>query len=949
MDHYRLLSPISRDCESRHHTHKIIECAYPPIPVTAEKLFEEVESRGDKTFYSQRQLKAHFGKEETIWRLLRCGCDQCKTQRGDPLDVQRYYRYIFEKHAWLLLPIMVYLGKLHFIYPWLDTMEMPKNNSKTHTPVQCSNVEPLRRLLPHDLERTLFISAYERAVKMFSPFVFQIDHSGTVPPKPLIFYERFPFQEERKRTRQGQFGTLLYFEIPDEYVDGSVASRMEAYPKSITGRGNAKKYRFARKVLKFNPQGGMEKEMLQLVSRIKGRASENIITLLALYYWRESVHYVFPFVESSLYSVLREGHFQDQSPHSLLRLPDHWLWDQMVGVARALSAIHTGIDNPFSENEGKVIAFHFDLKPDNILVTADRKLKITDFGQSVIELVNDDEERSTSFMPGDIKYNAPESRLDKDARRSSSDEPRNIQVLLNYDVWSLACIMVEVLIFILADPSQRGTEKNELQAFDEELNAEKPEVVFFGVNDVKTCVSQKVDSIAERFINRHPSDEVHEEYISSVRELIHEMFRHNKALRPQSERVKECLEDAAETYLLACQLRGDRLRTRIKRKELEMEGISGFREIGWCKDDTVVSFLEMNEVSVKVQRIDQTAVDLPESCRIQLLYKPEEVKRRVIKPAQFILKWGFEKQGKEPTVRECIIDTAYAQFIPTYLYKEEAEDEEGLERGEEPENEEKKEDEPEIEEKNEEKKKPANEYKCTLFDGVTGIGSDIDLILTLGFKSRRDVENFQGALLHHKVIPNFGQTILAQKVTWTERSTSRLRRGNTWTTVRTQIQFWTEEKLNYCSDLESQSTESVTDILRRPSFASTYSAYSTNIPSNASSSAKFVAMAIFSKDQPFVLLPLNTGDKSFSLESDREIMISYNSRDNYKSFRIATTSLDYPWEDLESEFVAPTIPLDEGLLQPGDEDRKMKTAWITLTNSGDVALFTRAVEHEWST
>ncbi|KAH7002182.1 kinase-like domain-containing protein [Ilyonectria destructans] len=651
MDYYRLLNPISTDCEGRKHVKNVIECAYPPIEVgeTADKLFEDVARRADKTFFSQRKLRVHFDKDETIKSLLGCKCKQCADQRGEsPLDAQRYRRYIHDKDAWLLLPIMVYLGKLHFIYTWLDTID-----ARTRAPVQCSNVASLESLLRDDLERKLFISAYERALKMFNPFIFMIDNSGTVPPKRVVPHERFPFQNEQTPSRQGQFGTLLYFEVSDEYVDRSVAFRMDqAYKSSITGTGNAKTYRFARKILKADPADGMEKDMLQLVSQIKGQASENIITLLALYYWGKCVHYVFPFVETSLYSVLREGHFREELSHGPLRLPDHWLWVQMIGVARALSAIHTGIDNPFSEDEGKVIAFHFDLKPDNILVTADRQLKITDFGQSIIQIVDADEERSASFKPGDIKYNAPESRLNRlDVRHTSSGEPRDIQVLLNYDVWSLACIMVEVLILLLDE--RRQTEPTELDAFDKELEDEKPEVVFFGDNIVKDCVHRKVLSIGDRLVNAHPTDQVNKDYVMAVCKLIIQMFTHNKDHRPQSDSVLKCLEETHDTYQLAWQLRGDKLRTSIKRKELAMEGLWRFREIGWCNEDKVVSFLEMGEVSVKLQRTDQRELDPPETCRIQLLYKSEEV-RPAPKPAQFILKWGFEKPNEEPTVRGCI-------------------------------------------------------------------------------------------------------------------------------------------------------------------------------------------------------------------------------------------------------------------------------------------------------
>ncbi|KAH7159765.1 kinase-like domain-containing protein [Dactylonectria estremocensis] len=910
MDHYRLLSPISRDCRSRHHVYNVIQCAYPPIEEDAEKLFELVEDRGDKTFFSLSKLRQHFRSQHVIENLLECPCHDCKTERGTPSDEARYWAYMDEKpDAWLLLPTMIYLGKLHFIYTWLDIL-----GTETHSQVSLHDVASLRRLLPGDLERNLFKSAYERALKMFSPYIFKIDTSGIVPPKHLVTFERFPFENELKATRQGQFGTLTYFEIQREYVDTTVASRMKAYPSSITGHGITKKYHFARKVLKSSGGYKMEGDMLTMVSCIKSEASENIITLLALYHWRQSIHYVFPHVQTSLYAILRQGQFRDELSHDdPLRLPDHWLWDQMVGVARALKAIHTELPNPFPKNEDKVMGFHFDLKPDNILVTADRKLKITDFGQSVVELFEKDELISTSLNQGDPKYNAPESRLSpRDAQLGPGDEPRDIQVFLNYDVWSLACIMLEVLIFLLDEPLKRGSESSDLQEFDEELNKETPKLVFFGDFDVKVCVRQKIHFIEQKLMNTSPRDEIHDQYIISVCKLMREMFSHNKSLRPHSETVSKRLQGAKKAYQDACRQRGDSLRTSIKTKEFDTGDISRFKEIGWLNDDNkVASFLDMQIVSLKVQQPTQEIIASLASCRIQLLYRPEMPykpvgKRQRIIPAQFVLKWGVEKEGEQPTVRGYTIDTEHAQLAPKYLYQED------LRSG----------------------------HQCTLFGRVKRIGGGNDLVITIGFKSRREVEAFQGAVLHHKVIPDFGETVLVRSATWTERPSSLFKPGRSWTTDRPQVQFWAEDIPNYYPQQEIQSTTSGADNLRRPSVASTYS-------SNTPSQEKFVAMAVFSSNRSLMVLPLNKGDKEFSLEPGCTIMISKNRMDRHKEFSMAPINRDIPWENKELDFTAPNIPLEELLLQWGDDGMKMDRAWIRLSDPRDVELFKRAVRPEW--
>lgn len=82
-----------------------------------------------------------------------------------------------------------------------------------------------------------------------------------------------------------------------------------------------------------------------------------------------------------------------------------------------------------------------------------------------------------------------------------------------------------------------------------------------------------------------------------------------------------------------------------------------------------------------------------------------------------------------------------------------------------------------------------------------------------------------------------------------------------------------------------------------------------------------------------LLALVNKGDKLFSLESDRQVTISNNSSSGHKSFRTAPTPLYKPWDNGESEFACPNIPLEEMLLRMGNEGQKLKGASITLANS----------------
>jgi hypothetical protein len=241
MDQWRLYCLISSTskpgvCEGHKHILDILECACPPIERDSETLFDKIEERGDKMFFSQERLKKHFvNKPFVIDNLLKCTCSDCQHERGDPRDGVDYIQDVREKYAWLLLPIMIYLGKLHFVYPWIRASRAKRWRNvnmqrKTHDAVECSQIASLESLLPNIQERTLFKAAFARVQHMFSPAVFSMS------PKYVRYpgYARFPFQNGSQSTPQGQSGTVRCFEIPGEYVDDTVQTTMrDLYPSSV--------------------------------------------------------------------------------------------------------------------------------------------------------------------------------------------------------------------------------------------------------------------------------------------------------------------------------------------------------------------------------------------------------------------------------------------------------------------------------------------------------------------------------------------------------------------------------------------------------------------------------------------------------------------------------------------------------------------------------------------
>jgi serine/threonine protein kinase len=624
MDHYRLHGLIGGQCEGHKHISAILECAYPPINESSKRLYEELEDRGEKMFFSQEQLKKHFiDTPEVIEDLLSCGCPSCTAQRGTEVDRLEYIKDIKDNHAWLLLPIMIYLGKLHFAYPWIrasraihwDNVNRAK---RIHHPVECSQVIGFDKLLDRRLERKLFKSAYARVRYMFSPVVFSFPANYVSHPS----YARFPFHNDEGRPiRQGQAATVDYFEVPREYVDNSIKREMEkSYPKSILGGRNSvsvlsrtrpscqvlivfkpPRYCFVRKALKTSRRDhdGMHRDVLRMVSG----TSQNIITLMAIYEWRDRIYHVFPFVSSTLSTVLREAEFreilrQGHGDNQSCCIVDCWLWKQLLGVAEALSIIHSGIYNPFPGDDSKVIAFHFDLTPGNILVTEDRELKIADFGNSRIRVIEDGEEECTFWSRSDLVYIAPEAyHNSKNASYTPGGGSRHVKVLLNYDVWALACIVLEVLVFLTG-----GT--TELETFDREREQTHPGPSFFDSrnSDIKDCVRQRVISVSSTSNN----DETYKRYLQCLRELLlgddsqpkkdqnvqpASMLAFDKDNRLSSAEVTRRLHEADKAYRKARGEENDPLRADIR--NLRLPDQKDFREVGWRKNNIVESFINM--------------------------------------------------------------------------------------------------------------------------------------------------------------------------------------------------------------------------------------------------------------------------------------------------------------------------------------------------------------------
>ncbi|KAF2468329.1 HET-domain-containing protein [Lindgomyces ingoldianus] len=167
------------------------------------------------------------------------------------------------------------------------------------------------------------------------------------------------------------------------------------------------------------------------------------------YYKRGKKHYImFPWAGQGSLRKLWEDDPPALDPRYL-----KWFFTQLCGLSEAIARLHHQPDEtPFSSpqpNTGRSLR-HGDLKPENILCfensaePSDRKahqcvLKITDVGLSKPhDTVTQMRTAGTRTMAGTIMYEPPEVELEKDKPRSR-----------RYDIWSMGCIYLEFLIWIL--------------------------------------------------------------------------------------------------------------------------------------------------------------------------------------------------------------------------------------------------------------------------------------------------------------------------------------------------------------------------------------------------------------------------------------------------------------------------------------------------------------------
>jgi serine/threonine protein kinase len=183
-----------------------------------------------------------------------------------------------------------------------------------------------------------------------------------------------------------------------------------------------------------------------ILTRFQNQSHPHLIRVIAYYIQGKQHFFIFPWA--------REGNLRDfwrRNPNASLNFsPEDWIaclnwfFRQLIGLSDAIKTLHHPKENP-SEN-----CRHGDLKPENILCFSKQgrnpesiptgvDLVVADAGLAKVhEKATEFRVERTKALGGTTMYSPPESEIQADEARTR-----------RYDVWSLGCLYLEFLIWLL--------------------------------------------------------------------------------------------------------------------------------------------------------------------------------------------------------------------------------------------------------------------------------------------------------------------------------------------------------------------------------------------------------------------------------------------------------------------------------------------------------------------
>jgi serine/threonine protein kinase len=209
---------------------------------------------------------------------------------------------------------------------------------------------------------------------------------------------------------------------------------------------------------------------------------------------------------------------------------DQWAFlTQVLGIVDAIYAIHNYKDKDAkaggytikSQDQLKTIGSHRDLSPQNILVKGGRLL-LADFGEAHIQSIKPGEDTGSEWVWGPSTYRAPECI-------------RNQKVGRGGDIWSLACIISEILTFLLLGSegcrtysNMRNVDRRDI--FHDDFNVKVEVIEWFkklGHVSGQSKVVVEILKLLLSMLNQNPKSRPP---ISTVKKQLSEILQHQGPL-----------------------------------------------------------------------------------------------------------------------------------------------------------------------------------------------------------------------------------------------------------------------------------------------------------------------------------------------------------------------------------------------------------------------------------
>ena len=343
----------------------------------------------------------------------------------------------------------------------------------------------------------------------------------------------------------------------------------------------------------------LERDVLGVIRDQTEQDKKHLMDLIAFYTFGDEINMVFPYLEGNLQKFL----YSDWVPRNVNideQFPNNWISRGLLGLADGLRVIHNPPTQLHIAEKGTIIGFHFDLKPANILITADGTFKITDFGQALIKLVKVGEVSSggVPHLGGDPRYAPPEEIPTRERITRSSynylHEDRSVpegrwltvhrpqtdtvsvssqrlnvptntrgsvgsqpsaavsQELLGsakYDIWSLACVALEVLVHECLG----GMEA--VGRFQDERRRDGPPGAFHTsrgrYSELQTCVQNQLDALGTGQSSTYSWSSPMQIYMQDLVNLLQKMLSIREDDRPDAPEVAGQLDWALRKFKIA--------------------------------------------------------------------------------------------------------------------------------------------------------------------------------------------------------------------------------------------------------------------------------------------------------------------------------------------------------------------------------------------------------------